>query len=381
VRTGVFFDIPEKPNDMALLWERGRALATATMPDWLDGESASDYREVVARQAAPGPKSDGSDYVLELEALADLGLVVDDRAVESGAQRVYVAAPRPQDVWSIGLYSGRSPGDLAPCPAVRNPVLCRNDVTDVSATFVADPFMVCDDDRWSMFFEVMNWRSGKGEIGLATSSDGLCWAYQRIVLSEPFHLSYPYVFQWRGTYFMIPESFQAGAVRLYEATAFPTEWTFRATLVEAPYLADASLIHHDGRWWMWVDASPSAGHDTLKLFHSDELLSGWQEHPQSPIVTGDPRNARPAGRIVDWDGRLVRFAQNCEPAYGTDIRAFKITSLTGNAYAERPLGTAPILGPGGEDWNRAGMHHVDLHRIAPDRWIACVDGWHLEGAS
>jgi hypothetical protein len=91
-------------------------------------------------------------------------------------------------------------------------------------------------------------------------------------------------------------------------------------------------------------------------------------------------NARPAGRIVDWDGRLLRFAQNCEPAYGTDVRAFEIRSLTANSYHERPLGAAPILGPGRDDWNRAGMHHVDLHRVSADRWIACVDGWHLEGA-
>jgi hypothetical protein len=351
------------------------------MPEWLDGESASDYREVVARQAAPGSGSECSNYVLELEALADLGLVVDDRGIESGARRVYVAAPRPQDVWSIGLYWGRSLVDLAPCPAVRNPVLCRDDITDVSATFVADPFMVYEEDRWHMFFEVMNWRSGKGEIGLATSPDGLQWAYQRIVLSEPFHLSYPYVFQWQDTYFMIPESFQAGAVRLYEATAFPTEWVFRTTLVESPYLVDPSVAHHQGHWWMWVDASPSAAHDTLRLFYSDELARGWQEHPHSPIVTGDPRNARPAGRIVDWDDRLIRFAQNCEHAYGTDVRAFEITSLTVSTYSERPLGTVPILGPSGDDWNRAGMHHVDLHRIAADCWIACVDGWHLEGVS
>jgi hypothetical protein len=37
----------------------------------------------------------------------------------------------------------------------------------------------------------------EGEIGLATSEDGLKWDYKQVVLNEPFHLSYPYVFEWQ----------------------------------------------------------------------------------------------------------------------------------------------------------------------------------------
>jgi hypothetical protein len=132
---------------------------------------------------------------------------------------------------------------------------------------------------------------------------------------------------------------------------------------------------------MWVDASPSQAHDTLRLFHSAELSYSWQEHPKSPIVVGDPRHARPAGRIVEWDGRLIRFAQNCDPAYGTDVRAFEITSLTPTTYSERPLGRVPLLGPGDSEWNQCGMHHVDPHSLDADHWIACVDGWRLEDAT
>ena len=66
--------------------------------------------------------------------------------------------------------------------------------------------MVRMKDVWYLFFEVMNSKSGKGEIGLAISKDCRAWTYQNIVLKEEFHLSYPYVFESDGDYYMIPES-------------------------------------------------------------------------------------------------------------------------------------------------------------------------------
>ena len=59
---------------------------------------------------------------------------------------------------------------------------------------VADPFMVFENGTWYMFFEAMNDFESRGVIGLATSEDGLSWQYQKIILNESFHLSYPYVF-------------------------------------------------------------------------------------------------------------------------------------------------------------------------------------------
>src|SRR4051812_33273086 len=98
--------------------------------------------------------------------------------------------------WSIGIYAGKSPLQLAPAPGAGNPVISAASVTDVPARFVADPFMLRENSLWHMFFEVLNDRNDRGEIGLATSPDGLTWQYRQIVLAEPFHLSYPYVFRW-----------------------------------------------------------------------------------------------------------------------------------------------------------------------------------------
>src|SRR5712692_8484557 len=127
-------------------------------------------------------------------------------------------------MWSIGIYTGTSPLDLGPANGVVNPILTSASVHDVPASFVADPFMVRRVGAWYMFFEVLNQATDRGEIGLATSSDGLSWTYRQIVLAEPLHLSYPYVFEWQGEYYMVPETLAAQSVRLYRHETSPTRW-------------------------------------------------------------------------------------------------------------------------------------------------------------
>ena len=277
--------------------------------------------------------------------------------------------------WSIGIFSGPSPYELHPAPGVINPVLTRDHVSDVPAVLVADPFMLKTAGGWHMFFEVMNARTAKGEIGLAVSEDTARWTYRTIVLAERFHLSYPYVFEWKGEQYMIPESYEANEVRLYRARRFPDHWTHVETLLRGPALVDTSIVYVDGRWWMLVQDSPMPRHDRLRLYGADVLFGPWREHPASPIVDGDPRAARPAGRRVVHRDRILRFAQDCDGAYGLAVRAFEVDTLTAEIYKDCQVGPDPILGGSGSGWNGGGMHHVDAHQVAPEHWIAAVDGW------
>lgn len=277
--------------------------------------------------------------------------------------------------WSIGIYTGESPLSLAPPKELTNPVLTRDDVTDVPAVFVADPFIIQRDGLWYMFFEVMNRETGKGEIGVAISADGTKWKYQQIVLSEPYHLSYPYVFEAMNDCYMIPESHMAGAVHLYRSTDFPIGWSLAATLLRGAYYADSSILRYHGKWWLFTDASPDAQHHTLRLFWAEELTGAWLEHPHSPIVAGNPHIARPAGRVSIINHAPIRYAQDCYPTYGSSVRAFEITELHTEGYQEKQIGADPILQASGSGWNAAGMHHIDPHPTDQGHWIACVDGF------
>lgn len=271
-------------------------------------------------------------------------------------------------MWSIAIYRGPTPFELQPAP----PVLTHHEITDIPADFVADPFLLHHDHTWHMFFEVMHTTTQRGEIGLATSRDARAWSYQRIVLKEPFHLSYPHVFAWQGDYYMLPETLNVRAVYLYKALDFPFHWSSVAKLVEAP-LADPTIFRFNDLWWLFACSTPYQ-HDTLQLYFATELTGPWTEHPQSPIVRADKRRARPAGRVVTFNNRLFRFAQDCVPNYGSSVRAFEIRELTTKRYAEVEHDRGPLLRATGHGWNASGMHHVDAHELPDGQWLACVDG-------
>jgi beta-xylosidase len=290
------------------------------------------------------------------------------------------AAPKQererQQEWSIGIYVGHSPFHFTSPDTVHNPVLTRASVSDIAAAFVADPFMLKVNRTWYLFCEVMNKRTHKGEIGLATSRDEIEWTYQQIVLSEPFHLSYPYVFRWKSEFYMVPESYQANAVRLYKAVDFPTRWSFVQVLIEGPDCVDPSIFYFDKRWWLFVGGgTPPVRADHLRLYYAEELTGPWFPHPKSPIVEGDAHIARPAGRVVVLNDRILRYSQDCYPTYGTQVHAFEITDLTTTSYHERETDRKPILTAGQDPWNEGGMHHIDPHSIGDNQWIACVDGF------
>ena len=272
-------------------------------------------------------------------------------------------------MWSIGIYTGDSPFNLKPSAQIRNPVLTRASVTDVPTEFVADPFML----DGHMFFEVLRADTQRGEIGLATSTNGCDWTYQQIVLREEFHLSYPYVFKWQDVRYMIPETLGANAAWLYQADEFPLHWSRKAKLIDGP-CADPSIVRCNDLWWLFVCPMPYR-HDTLKLYFAEELTGPWREHPRSPIVRGDKCRARPAGRMLTLNDRVIRFAQDCVPQYGTRVRAFDILELTTTTYVEVENTASPILQPSGNGWNANGMHHVDAHQQPDGTWRACVDGF------
>ncbi|HEY7440781.1 MAG TPA: hypothetical protein VH701_00070 [Vicinamibacterales bacterium] len=277
--------------------------------------------------------------------------------------------------WSIGIYGGPNPLALAGLEGVANPVLTCRDVSDIRAELVADPFMIQVDGTWFMLFEVHGGALRKGAIGLATSSNGLTWKYEQIVLAEPWHLSYPCVFRDGSDLFMMPESCEARSVPLYRATHFPYRWERVSTVLDGVDFADATPFFYEGHWWLFASTGePRRRADDLHLFYASELAGPWHEHPMSPVVRGDAARSRPGGRVVMYQGRLHRFAQDCHESYGRHVRAFEMTTLTPYAYAEREAITTPVIAASGTGWNATGMHHVDPHQRPDGSWFACVDG-------
>ena len=249
----------------------------------------------------------------------------------------------------------------------------------MKARFVADPFMIEHDGEFHLFFEVLNSKREKGEIGCARSRNLKEWQYGGIVLRERFHLSYPSIFLHDGEIYMLPECADSHEVRLYKAATFPERWEYAATLIRSkkryPPLLDPSILHHEGRWYLFSNARKV---NDLHLFTSDALCGPWTEHPQSPLLIASPHFARPGGRVVRDGDKLYRYAQDGIPNYGSKVWAFRITELSKDSYREEQVAGGPVIQPGEEGWNNRGMHTVDAHQQQKGEWIALVDGLELK---
>jgi hypothetical protein len=196
---------------------------------------------------------------------------------------------------------------------------------------LADPFLFVMNDRLFLFLERKR-EFEKGQIIAFSTADLVAWNAHGIVLKEPFHLSYPYVFQHKGTVYMLPETHQAGAVVLYRASNFPNGWEPARTLLKGAF-GDPTLYVAPDRVYLWAtDAAYQ-----LHLFHAASLEDEFLPHPASPI-TSDMRFSRSAGApFFSEQHGLVRFAQDCHKTYGERVYAIQIETLSPTEYREKLL--------------------------------------------
>lgn len=277
-----------------------------------------------------------------------------------------------QSIWSISIYDGISPINIRESDFSINPVLTAKDVSDLNARFVADPFIIQENNKWYMFFEVLDDINDIGRIGVATSDNGYKWSYNKVVLSEEFHLSYPYVFKDKDKIYMIPECGNSGYIKIYEATEFPFEWKLKKNIIKGRYW-DSSILNHDNIWWIFTNKESN-----LHLFYSENLLENWKEHPMSPIISNNRKECRPAGRIIKYKDKIIRYSQDCSEYYGKCIRTYSIEKLNTNEYKEVNLNIDYKPSNEKGKWNKDGMHSIDLCKKNDGEWLAAMDGHYFK---
>jgi hypothetical protein len=223
----------------------------------------------------------------------------------------------------------------------------------------ADPFPYCRDGRYYLFFEEVVFARGKGQIAVMEVWPDGRHGPPQIVLSRPYHVSYPFLIEDGGELYMVPETGANRTVELYRCERFPDRWRCVKVLLEGMETADATFHRDEQGWWMFVTsgARDSELYDELHIYHAPTLCGDWQPHPDNPVIT-DARHARPAGALFRQNGRLYRPAQICTPLYGSGIALGEVQALSPERYVEAPA--RPMLPPG----NSAilGMHTLNQYQ-------------------
>ena len=274
-------------------------------------------------------------------------------------------------IWSIGVLTTSRPLDFA--AKVPRRVQSGQDVQDsigMQAVYVADPFFFQANGIWYIFSEVLDNASQKGMIGYHLSMDnGTSWSFGDIVLSESWHLSFPYVLLHEGNYYMTTCA-TAGTTApfslwLYVAHKFPVSWTRKIEILHDQTIGrpvDPVLYKDGGTWYLFIFDD---GINLERVFMANSLFGPYTEHAKSR-----QREIRQSGRIFQDDAdRIWSFHHT-----GTDVLKIEIKNLSPTTLEygspENVLGPSENL-----DWASAGMHTLNINQLADDMWVTIVDGW------
>lgn len=235
--------------------------------------------------------------------------------------------------WRIGIRKRRRPVgseiNLAELTFVDAPV----------GHYYADPFIFEEQGRVFLFFEDYSMFTRLGTLVCAELDRSLKIVRLKQILNRPYHLSYPHVFWFDGSYFMIPETASAECVELYRAVNFPWDWRFERVLLSGAKYQDVTVLQYAGRHWLLAGGSSTqmvGDYDELHIFHGDSILGTFTPHPGNPVRT-DLSSARPAGAVIKEGDRLIRPAQDCSLWYGCGLNFMEIEVINELEYRERQL--------------------------------------------
>lgn len=268
--------------------------------------------------------------------------------------------PRRKDIWRCGVVA--VPIDrLLSKGQVDGPISWLDEEPEFQ--FLADPFGWRDDSGLlHIFAEHYDYRTRHGWIEVLAFDSAMHLLSRQPCLKEPWHLSYPQVFAGEGEVWMLPEAHRSGTLTLYRDQGDLHNWRAEREIGLDAIPVDASILHHQRRWWLFYSPATSkvTKQSHLHVAWADNLSGHWTAHPANPVRI-DRSSARPGGTPVVIEGRIMLPVQDCSFTYGGGIRPLWIDRLNEWEFDASP----------GDPLNlpvSAGRYHEGMHTLT-----ACGD--------
>ncbi len=204
----------------------------------------------------------------------------------------------------------------------------------------ADPIIREIYGKTYVFMEAFNKWDGLGCIAVSEVNFGRM-KRPKIALTEPFHLSFPEIFAYKGSYYMIPETGSTSEFRFYKMGRSATEWKlYRAIKTEMRFADTAVYVKEDNIYLITTESkreNPFVNRlfvFRVKNFGADKNID--IEEIYGETVNDYGHNKRNGGSLLSaCDGKLIRVIQNSEDGfYGKYLSFKKIEKIDHDSYRE-----------------------------------------------
>ncbi len=233
-------------------------------------------------------------------------------------------------------------------------------IKNLSGRYFADPFVVDFKEKNYIFVEDYSYKDKKGSISVIEIDKNDNQKIFEKIIEEPFHMSFPFVFQHNGIFYMVPETSGSDSLKLYKCLNFPDKWIFCYDLISNIRCVDNIIFKKEKLYYLLNTKSYYNDFSSqLNVYYSDSPISkNWVKHKLNPIYFTSKKGRN--GGFIFQNNNLVRVAQNNkinhlgDNQYGREISLNNITDISPDLFKEEFI---KKIKPTVKE-NILGIHHM-----------------------
>lgn len=196
-----------------------------------------------------------------------------------------------------------------------------NVIDTPKGVWIADPMVFEANGEHYIFVEVYECAKKKAAIGYYHFENEVP-VYKGIIIENDYHMSYPCVFEYNGTYYMIPETSANKSIELYRAKQFPEKWVKECNLIENGRFVDSTVMKNGDSLLMLSYQTSDAGWNLVAF----DLNVATKNISKVNSVLYKTNVGRPGGYIYG-DKVKLRPAQDSSKKYGEKLLIYQIDSV------------------------------------------------------
>lgn len=206
--------------------------------------------------------------------------------------------------------------------------------------WVADPFVFEYDGETYIFAELFDYLRRRGVIGYSKLGSNGNFSRWKEIIVEPYHMSYPQIFEYDGEIYIVPETGSGRTLDMYRAVDFPDKWEKSVNLAKDVVFADTTLLNRGGKFYALACDMERTKNSELVLFGVNENMKLCST--ELGCVVNDPVTARAAGEMFEYGGKLMRVSQDCSEEYGKRLNFLEVDSDFSSYYREKTVKTVDV---------------------------------------